>query len=128
MTIKTTEYLTEDELRIEEEREKVNRLKCLVLGRGDDGPLAAISKLFGNILESVAGRNERVVSVDDFVTYLVQAGLTTNPDKARQEVLPIMENRRMCYKVTPDLSHSIHISKVRTSEGREGYRVSRYIG
>jgi hypothetical protein len=123
----TNEFLTDDEWRIQNEIEKANKLKSLILGRGDDGPLGAISELFRNKLESVAGRTERVVSVDEFVNCLVQAGFANTSNEAKQ-ILPSMYERTMNYKVTPNLSYSIRIMKVSNNTGIEKYRVSRFIG
>jgi hypothetical protein len=116
-------FLTDDEWRIQQ----ANKLKSIVLGRGDDGPLGAISELFHNKLDNIAGRTERVVSVDEFVTDLVEAGFAKNPDEARQ-LLPNMRERTLNYKVTPEISYSIRIMHVKNYIGVEGYRISRFIG
>ena len=121
-------YKTETEWELENELEKANKLKTLILGRGDDGVLSAISGIFDDRLSSVAGKNERVVSVDDFVDYLVQSGFARNSYEAREEVLPKMENQRMNYRVTQNCSWSLRINKVRDGEGNSAYRVSRFIG
>ncbi|MFH1332070.1 MAG: hypothetical protein ABIH63_02180 [archaeon] len=123
------EYLTDEEWKNQEEMQRANHLKCLILGKGDDGLLSAVSELLGNRLESTAGRNERVVPVSDFIDYLIQTGFAKNPDEAKEKALPMMKERRMCYKVTPNLSYSIRIRKVSDNpNGSEFYKVSRYMG
>ena len=113
-----TEFLTESELENEKEMQKVSNLKNLVFGRGDDGLLCALG----------LRKSEKIIFDDTFVDYLIRAGFAKDKDEARQKVLPKMEGKHMCYKTTPDLSYSISIHKVRNDDGREAYRVSRYIG
>jgi len=112
----------------ERKTEQANLLKNLILGRGDDGPLSAISEIFGNILERRCGRNEKIVPVEDFVSYLVQAGFGISADEVKEKVLPDMEDRSMYYKATADCCWSIRTVKVSNAQGNVAYRVSRYIG
>ena len=112
------EYLTKEERRIDNEMKQANTLKCLILGGGDDGVWSAIF-----------GGNERIVSVDDFVGYLVQSGFANSHDEARRDVLPEMKDKSMRYKITgDDLWYSVRIAEVKNEKGRKAYRVSRCIG
>jgi len=113
------EFLTTEERKFKDNMQKASKLKSIILGRGDDGPFSFI-----------IGRNQRVVSEHDFVDSLVQAGFAQNSDEAREDVLPRMEKRDMCYKVarSSEITYSIGVNKVSDGSGNEAYRVSRFIG
>ncbi len=129
------EYLTENEWKSREEIVRASRLKEIILGRGDHTLLLNLfseSIGMGNIFSKIIGRNERIVSTDELVNYLVQAGYAENSDKAREEVLPTMDGRLMEYKrksfmfgILPKRTPQIGIRKVEDKAGRKVYKVVR---
>ena len=130
-------YLTETEWQISEDEGKAARLKNIVLGRGHDGPLSAISNLslknkitrhFGKKFVNITGRNDAVISRDTFVQALVEAGFAKNTEEAIQQVLPSMEDTKLDYQTTGEGSYKLHIQKVTNREKtKEAYRLSRII-
>jgi hypothetical protein len=122
------EYKTQEDWKMNMDLKNANRLKNLVLGRGDDGFLSSISEIFGNKLRGFVGENEKVVPTDDFVNYLVQANFARNRDEARKYVLPTMQDSTMRYKSSPEGTWSLRVNRVEDQEGKEAYRVSRFIG